>query len=131
MKITLPLRTIQLALGLASLLLGTACTYEVGEVVAPCTDDLSAVTYATDIKPLLQANCYQCHSEQNKVAGGGHSWENFGQLQSYAKSGSLVAVVEQTDESYKNVYMPRGGQKLSACDIERIKAWAAAGAPQN
>ncbi|WP_375415859.1 hypothetical protein [uncultured Hymenobacter sp.] len=131
MKIILPLRTIQLALGLAGLLFGAGCTYEVGEVVAPCTEDLSAVTYATDIKPLLQANCYQCHSDQNKGAGGGYSWENFKRLQDYAKSGVLTAVVEQTDKSYKNVYMPRGGQKLSACDIERIKAWVAAGAPQN
>lgn len=124
-------------LGLAGLLLSVGCSYTNGnkdkDVPAPCGIDAAAMTYAVDIAPILQKNCLQCHGEKVYLgSGGGHNWDNFSEFQRYALSGSLVGVLEQTDPKYAAVYMPRpiGSAKLSACDIERIKAWVAKGAPQ-
>ena len=136
MTFSLPLRLLTLATGLLALLAGAGCTYEQGkqDTPKPCDADLSAVSYAKDIVPILARNCQNCHAQSVYLSqGGGHNWDNHAELQSYAKSGSLVAVLEQKDPRYAAVYMPRpiGSAKLAACDIERIKAWVAAGAPKN
>ena len=130
-------RPVAMGGSLASLLLASGCSYTNGEkdkeTPVPCEINAATVSYAKDIFPIVQKNCLQCHGQQvyaNK--GGGNNWENFAEFQHEALNGTLVAVLEQKDPAYAAVYMPRpiGSTKLAACDIERIKAWVAKGAPQ-
>lgn len=140
MKFFIRFRPAALAAGLFCLLLSASCTYTKGPEEAPtpnpvsCVTDPASVRYSVEISAIIQNNCVQCHGA--KVAaqlGGGHNWENYDQLQEYAKSGSLVGVVEQKDPKYAALYMPRpiGSAKLSACDIDRIKAWVSKESPNN
>lgn len=137
MTFPLPLRPLALVAGLSCLLLSASCTYDKGEqdTPKPCTDVLPAtVSYALDIKPILKANCQKCHGENVYLSlGGGNNYDLHSVLQKYARSGTLMGVLEQKDARYAAVYMPRpiGAAKLPACDIERIRAWVNAGAPDN
>lgn len=138
MKFSLPLRPAALAIGLASLLVNSACTYSKADedtptpLPLPCTIDAATVRYSVDIAPILATNCLKCHGQSVYLSlGGGHNWDNFTQFQAEAADGTLVKVLEQKDANYQSIYMPRGSAKLSACDIERIKVWVESGAPQN
>lgn len=131
-------RPLALAVSSAGLLLASACSYTNGEkdkeMPVPCDINAAAITYSADIFPIVQKNCLQCHGQQVYAGlGGGNNWEDFAEFQHDALDGTLVAVLEQTDPKYAAVYMPRpiGSTKLAACDIERIKAWVAKGAPHN
>ena len=133
MKFSLPLRSIATAVGLGSLLLSAACTYTKAEeepIPKPCSINAATVSYLTDIRPIIQAKCQQCHSSVNKGAGGNHNWDNFSELRSYAVSGQLVRVLERKGIP-ESLYMPLGAAKLPICEIELIRAWADKGAPNN
>lgn len=114
----------------ASLLLATACTYSHGEpeVVAPCNVLPATGAFATVISPIIQVNCRDgCHNATDFV--GGVNFDSFSELQRYALSGSIVRRIERAPDHPD--FMPKDRPKLPACDIERIKAWVAVGAPAN
>lgn len=129
MNLSLLFRSGAVAVGLGSLLFTAACTYE---EAPPCVIEKTNIHYQKDIAPILQNNCLRCHGDGvNARLGAGYNWDDFNQFQAEAKTGLLVHVLEQKDPTYAAIYMPRGAAKLSACDIERIKAWVANGAPRD
>lgn len=89
-----------------------------------CNTD--GVTYSAYVKPLLQTYCTGCHSP-----GGVYGTINlsaYSGVKDVAQSGKLYgAIAHQTGYSP----MPQGGGKLGDCQIEKIKAWIDAGAPEN
>ncbi|MDX1905679.1 MAG: hypothetical protein SF053_01495 [Bacteroidia bacterium] len=89
----------------------------------PC--DTATVTYATVIGPLLQTWCVSCHTGSS--AGGNIRLSTYDEIKTQALNGSLYGVTAQLS-GYSA--MPKGG-KLAACDIQRIKTWVDAGAPNN
>lgn len=130
MKFSILRRPAGWGVGIAGLLV-SACSYTKGreDMPAPCNIVAASVTYEASIKPIITANCLACHSSVSKAAGGNHNWENVSELHEYAVSGSLLNSVERKNVPEK-LYMPLGGPKLSACDIETIRAWVAKGAPE-
>ncbi len=136
----LPSQFRTLAAGLSSLLLSASCTYDKGQqdIPQPCSDTPAVVSYSLDIKPIIDKNCQACHGASVYLTqGGGHNWTDYRELQVYAKSGSLLGTIEHKNPLYAAVYMPRlvgttkEGPRLQACDIERIRVWVNAGAPNN
>jgi hypothetical protein len=81
--------------------------------------------YATDIQPILQANCYSCH--QNGQNGGVNLGSHAG-VKVVADNGRLVGAITHAAGFAP---MPQGLAKLSDCNINKIKSWVTAGAPNN
>ena len=120
-------------LGVAALLLGLAasCTYSHGDpaaVVVPCDASAQTATYAAVISPIFDAHCRECHSSSVAgTLGGGNDFGNYQSIKRYPAA-SLLGSIENAP-GYDA--MPKGRAKISACDIERIKAWMAAGELEN
>jgi hypothetical protein len=86
--------------------------------------DTTAISYATDIVPLLQRECYGCHDAAN-VSTSGIQLDTWGLLKDYADDGKLV---DRTNDASSP--MPPT-DLMDNCSRDIIKAWVAAGAPDN
>jgi len=100
--------------------------------INPATCDTTTITYSHDIQPIIVANCYNpaagtCH---NAVGSSGYNYEVFSVLQSNALSGWLLTDITFNPTRGHNS-MPKGGTKLSDCDINKITRWVNQGALQN
>jgi uncharacterized membrane protein len=99
------------------------CYYDNEEKLYPVIStscDLTNVTYALTIKPILQASCYTCHSNSNaSSSGGGIRLEDYADVKSSA-SGRLMGAVNQAT-GYSA--MPKGGGKLTDCEISQLQKW--------
>ncbi|MEJ8757159.1 c-type cytochrome domain-containing protein [Pontibacter sp. H259] len=95
-----------------------------------CTDNTTCtttnVTFAGTIKPIFSKYCTGCHS--GTAPSGGINLTVYNDAAGVAKSGRLVGAVTHA-AGFKP--MPQGGSKLPQCDIDKIKAWVTAGAPNN
>ena len=89
----------------------------------PC--DTTNVTYSQTIAPIMSTNCNVCHSVV--LHSGGVVTENYDGLKIVADNGKLIPAVEQTGF----FPMPKGGNKLPACDLSKINIWVRDGALNN
>lgn len=97
------------------------------EVSTTC--DLTNVTFAASVKPILQASCFSCHSNSNaNSSGAGIKLENYADVQTQAKNGKLMGAVK-----HSNGYsaMPKGGGKLTDCEIDQLQKWIDNGTSNN
>lgn len=104
------------------------CYYDKEENLYPSTGncDTANVTFAGTIQPLLQANCYACHSQ---AAGqGGIILEGHANVVIRVNDGKLIGAISHASGFSP---MPKNGQKLAECEIKRIQVWINAGAPNN
>jgi len=88
-----------------------------------CNTDVTK--FSTEIKPILQSSCLTCHS--NSVAlssGGGIKLQDYADVKTYVLNGRLVGSI---DHSAGFSAMPKGGGKLTDCNILIIKTWIAKG----
>lgn len=134
------LKTYRIVLALLVLLTIAACDHKKGLIppaavpqANPC--DTSSVTYALSVKPVLQNNCYSCHSTA-ATTNGGLDLENFASLKNYLQyyyhndsiyGSKLSHIVNQTGTV---LFMPPTG-KLSKCELGILNTWIRAGAPGN
>ena len=122
-------RVLPIALLLALASLGS-CTYDNAEALLeqqpPAACDLTAVTYAGTISPLLDQYCRSCHNQN--LPQGNINLDGYAQVKAYASNGLLVGVTSQAKGFSA---MPKGATKLSDCDISRIKTWVSGGALNN
>ncbi|HRO43796.1 MAG TPA: hypothetical protein PL009_13240 [Flavipsychrobacter sp.] len=88
--------------------------------------DSTQFAYSTTIKPLLDNNCKGCHN--NTLASGGHSFENYNSTIAVANSGRFLGAIKHLS-GYSS--MPKGGVKLSDCQVLKIEKWIAAGKLNN
>lgn len=88
--------------------------------------DTTNISYANDIVPILTNSCVGCHSTGNPSTS--VSLDNFNGVQAVALSGQLYGSL-----SWQSGYspMPKNGNQLANCEIEKIKAWIDAGALNN
>ncbi|MBX3239771.1 MAG: hypothetical protein KIT80_20980 [Chitinophagaceae bacterium] len=91
---------------------------------APCNTD--NIKYVADILPIVTTNCYACHSDGTETNG--ISLEGYQKLKIQVDNGKFLGVVSHA-AGYTP--MPYSAPKLSNCDINKIKAWIEAGAPDN
>lgn len=98
------------------------------------------VSYEKDIKPIITARCYHCHSDNpsNPNSAGipaNSRFDHFDQLQNYALAPSsnspgitkIVAQIKHLDAPG----MPYDEPMLTASEIEKIESWVKQGAPNN
>ncbi|WP_338768797.1 hypothetical protein WAF17_08525 [Bernardetia sp. ABR2-2B] len=117
-----------------ALLLGfvfTSCEWkneeEEGITVTDC--DTSQVTLSGDVKPILQTNCYPCHSNTAASSiGAGINLEDYESLKSRADGGSLLGSISHMSGFSP---MPKGAAQISKCNLDFVKAWIENGAPND
>lgn len=116
--------TVLLALGLAS-----SCTYSQGDPVPACDVAKETVTYAAVISPIFDTHCRECHAASVYVVkGGGNNFDDYQAIKSYFSPTILLGTIRHAPGFDP---MPKGRDKLSECDIQRIETWVAAGKLNN
>ncbi|MBI3880432.1 MAG: PSD1 domain-containing protein [Verrucomicrobia bacterium] len=91
----------------------------------------SSLTYERDIRPILKANCFQCHGEGEKLKGD----LDVRLRHLIAKGGehgaAIVAGKPEKSLLFTQVRdgeMPKADKKLTKAEIETIRQWIASGA---
>ena len=81
--------------------------------------DTTNVTYTTSVVPILNTNCTVCHGATSYASsGGGFKIATYADFAGFAKSGLLMNSINQVVGLSA---MPKGGTKLSACDIAKVR----------
>lgn len=88
--------------------------------------DTNNVTFSKTISPMIQTNCQGCHSNSN--TSGGINLEGYTNVKTSADLGSLLGTITHAS-GYSP--MPKGGNRMSDCNIAQLKIWLKAGAPNN
>ncbi|MEO7767098.1 MAG: hypothetical protein ABIS01_06715 [Ferruginibacter sp.] len=94
-----------------------------------CRDcDDNRFTYTSAIAPLIINKCINCHSGVNVINTGGNiRLGNYNQVKIFAGTGQIISAITHT--GLPETFMPRGGNKLSDCEIDQFKNWIANGYP--
>lgn len=101
----------------------SGCYYDVEEELYGFCDT-SNVTYSTTIKGLMNSyGCIGCHSGNS--ASGNVNLDTYDAL--VLNMPKLWPAINHTGPKP----MPQGGNKMSDCDIRKVKAWMDAGTPNN
>ncbi len=109
------------------LLMITSCYFDNEEDLYPFGDCNTAdVTYAFDIQPLLEQECYQCHDDNTNF--GQVNLSSYETARQFALNGRLFGAVNH-DSGFSP--MPKNAAKLANCDIQKIAVWINDGAPNN
>ncbi len=96
------------------------CDVATGQCVA------TNVSYSGFVAPLLTTYCVGCHS--GGAPSGGIVLNNHAGVQAVALSGKLYGAISWATGFQQ---MPKGSNKLSQCNIDKIKGWIDDGAPNN
>lgn len=100
----------------------SGCYYDVEDELYPVdpnqTCDTQNVKYTTRVEPIIKAKCYTCHAG-TAAAGGNIMLEGYTNLKN-VDGARLYGAISHT-AGYSE--MPKGGTKLSDCDIKAIKSW--------
>lgn len=112
----------------------SACVYNNEEALYPHTTPpdscgITTVSYANQVVPILQTECYGCHSQQNApFSGNSIVLEGYANVKNYADNGRLKGAINH-DATFSP--MPQGGGKLPVCTLTTINKWIEAGALDN
>lgn len=90
--------------------------------------DTTNVRYSTTIQPLINAKCLGCHNGSN--ASGGINLSDYTKVKSVVTSQQLWGSVNHL-QGYQPMPYPAGGAKLPQCELDQIRIWIQAGAPNN
>jgi hypothetical protein len=105
----------------------SSCYYDVAETLYPAgtcsTDNMS---YVTDINPILQQNCFSCHSAA--ANNGNVTLEGYNQMIHYINNGHLMKAIKHENGISP---MPQNSAPLSSCEISKIEQWIVQGAQNN
>ncbi|MCX6224098.1 MAG: hypothetical protein NTV01_05025, partial [Bacteroidia bacterium] len=110
-------------IGLVVILIAS-CYHDNEEFLYPKLDqgcDTTLITFSKSILPILQTNCYGCHSaSENANSGKGINLEDFSLLKQRVISGEFYASIVQNSTL---VQMPKDGAVLATCSLNKIKIW--------
>jgi len=103
----------------------------------PPASTQTGVTYATDIKPIIDASCLKCHDSKKPKQAGHLSLDTLAGIMKGNRDG---AIVKPGDSAHSDLvlsiahvgdpdgYMPKKAKKLSDDKIALIRAWIDQGA---
>lgn len=110
------------------------CYYDNEEELYPTSAvcDTTNLTYTNQIEPIINLNCYSCHSiSANPVSGGGYCWEGYANISAYlAAPGGTTIFLERINGTGTGTPMPKNAPKLSDCNINILETWINNGYPQ-
>lgn len=105
----------------------SSCYNDKAEILYPQTVcDTTVVTYSRSVIPILSSNCITCHGGNTPSAG--IKLDDYISVKQQVDNGRLWGAVAQL-ANYSP--MPKNGNKLNTCSLEKIRLWIVAGAPNN
>lgn len=107
---------------LACLAVFIGCTSNKEELLNPSGNDCASINarFATDVLPIIQANCQGCH--------GPGSVNGPGALTNYAQ---ISNAADRIKAAVVSGYMPKDAGPLPAAQIKVIRCWVDSGTPNN
>jgi uncharacterized membrane protein len=123
---------------------GAASPQPTGMVVAPAAAEsptppaqtaaeVAKVSFANDVLPVLKNRCERCHGSQRTEAG--LDLSSYAGVMAASARGPVVipgsAATSRLVEVIVSGRMPSGGPKLPDTEIQTIRGWVDAGAPDN
>ena len=117
-----------------ALLVVAGCTYDKAQDATPV---VPFVSYKDEVKPIIAANCYQCHaSTSTDPERPGYAFlDSFSELQRYAlktsTANSAYTTLQARLRHIENPGMPFKKAQLPEIQIVLIENWIKAGAPNN
>lgn len=110
------------------LLFFSGCYYDIEEELYPMPSacDTTNITYLGSVLPIIQANCYSCHSASANQ--GNVILEGYSNLNIYASNGKLMGTIKYSTGFSP---MPKNSNKLSSCEILTINKWIENGTLNN
>jgi len=109
----------------------SACYYDSEEDLYPPADngcDTTQVTFAMSVIPILEDNCYACHSNANAALSGNVRLEEYNDVMIQVTNGNLLGSITH---STGFLPMPQGAPRLDDCRIAIIQQWIESGSPDN
>jgi len=106
---------------------GSGCYYDSEEELYGTGCDTTNVTYSVTINTIINNyGCLTCHSGPTPISG--FSLQGYSNLKAKVDDNRLLGAI-----SHENGFaaMPQGMPKMNQCDINKVKAWVDAGAPNN
>lgn len=107
----------------------TGCYYDKEDLLYPDSGncDTTNSTFSAAVQPALQTyGCIGCHS--GAAPSGNISLDTYTNVKVNAQNGKLYGAITHTAG---NTPMPQGGNKMTTCVTNKIKAWIDAGALNN
>lgn len=105
----------------------SACYYDNAEELYPTNPcDLTDITYSADIVPIIDQSCNVCHSQALNL--GNVTLEGYDNIKVYVDNGKFLSSILHDGQASP---MPKGGDQLPDCEINKIQTWLNAGAPNN
>lgn len=115
-------------IGIVILMGLNSCYYDSVEELYPQPPDCdtSNVTFSNSVLPVINSNCTSCHS--GSAPSGNLNLTNYDEIVAVAQNGSLLGAINH--ESGWSP-MPKNGNKLDNCSINKIEYWVSSGYPNN
>lgn len=116
-------------IGVGSALFLIGCYYDTEEILYPESANCASVTnpaFSTDVLPLLNAKCNNCHAGSSASAG--IRLDSFTEVTRHVNSGTLMGSINHASGFSP---MPKNGSKMPSCEIQKIQDWITAGAGSN
>lgn len=115
-------------IAIISMFILNSCYYDNVEDLYPQPPacDTSSVTFAGDVMPIINANCFACHS--GSAPSGNVKLETYDNIVASVNNGGLMGTIRH--ESGWSP-MPKNGAKLDNCSITKLEIWIADGTPNN
>jgi hypothetical protein len=114
------------------LLLASSCYYDSEEYLFPQisqTCDTTNVSFTNSVQPVLENNCYSCHSNNTAAQFGNNiKLEDYDDVKLRVDDGRLLGSILH-EGGYSP--MPKGGSMLDDCSVELMTIWIDNGAPNN
>jgi hypothetical protein len=107
-----------------------SCYYDNEEALYPKLDtscDTTNITFSGTVVPILQDDCYACHSNKNAGANGNNVF-----LEDYADVKANASKIQASiKHSPGPSPMPKNGGKIKDCSINQFDIWVRNGMPDN
>lgn len=107
----------------------SSCYYDKEDLLygnTACTDTSPVVSYSQKVVPMLQQNCYSCHTGNSP--SGGILMGTYNTDKAIGQNGKLYGSINHAS-GYAP--MPEGRPKMSTCQVAAIKKWIDTGMPNN
>ena len=85
--------------------------------------NIEAVSFETDIFPIINSYCISCHSGSSSSASGGLLLETYDQIQLAVNKLDEDGVIARIEKSNGDPKLMPPSHRLPQCEIDKIKAW--------
>jgi len=105
----------------------SSCYYDSEDKLYPATTCVTTnMSYQANIVPILQNNCFVCHSQAANL--GSVTLEGYTSLMQFVNNGKLLGAIKH-ESGFSP--MPQNAPALDACNIAKIEQWITDGAQNN